>query len=155
MIIAAYAGAGKSTFAKKVEGAVDLPIMPYKWILPPTEKDSAELEAEKGALHRLRDPRFPENYLAEILRAERECRFVLIPTDCEVIRRLCGDYGRKVLLCYPEDSCREEYRARFLARGNSETFLNLFVDNWDCFLAPVREYRHGVRYVPDGSAPAV
>lgn len=147
MIIAAYAGTGKSTFAQRVEGTVDLPIMPYKWVLPPTKKTDEELEAEKGALHRLHDPRFPDNYLAEILRAERQSRFVLIPTDFEVIRRLCEDYGRVVLLCYPEDGCREEYRARFLARGNSETFLKLFVDGWDHFLGPVRDYDQGLHIV--------
>ena len=30
MIIAAYAGTGKSVFAQQVEGAADLPIMPRK-----------------------------------------------------------------------------------------------------------------------------
>lgn len=147
MIIAAYAGTGKSTFAQRVEGAVDLPIMPHSWVLPPTEKTGVELEGEKGALHRLSHPLFPDNYLAEILKAERDCRFVLIPTNLEVIRRLREDYGRTVLLCYPDDGCREEYRARFLARGNSESFLELFVDGWDHFLNPVRDYGQGTHIV--------
>lgn len=147
MIIAAYAGTGKSTFAQRVGRAADLPIMPFSWILPPTEKTDAELEEEKGALHRLRDPRFPDNYLAEILKAERTSRFVLIPTDFEVVRRLREEYGRKVLLCYPDEGCREEYRMRFLARGNSESFLGLFIDGWDHFLEPVRNYERGIHIV--------
>lgn len=147
MIIAAYAGTGKSTFAQRVEGAVDLTIMPYSWILPPTEKSDAELEGEKGALHRLRNPLFPYNYLAEILKSERKFRFVLIPTNFEIIRRLREDYGRTVLLCYPDDDCREEYRARFLARGNSESFLELFIDGWDYFLGLVRDYDQGIHIV--------
>lgn len=147
MIIAAYAGTGKSTFAQRVERAVDLPIMPFSWILPPTRKPDAELEGEKGALHRLRDPRFPDHYLAEILKAERTSRFVLIPTNFEVICRLREEYGRKVLLCYPGEECREEYRSRFLARGNSESFLELFINGWDHFLGPVRDYDQGVHIV--------
>ena len=147
MIIAAYAGTGKSTFAQRVEGAVDLPIMPYKWILPPTEKSNAELEAEKGARHHLHSPLFPDNYVAKVLRAERESRFVLIPTVFGVVRCLREEYGRKVFLCYPGGNCREEYRARFLARGNSEAFLELFMDGWDYFLEPVRNYEQGIHIV--------
>lgn len=147
MIIAAYAGTGKSTFAQRIEGAADLPIMPCKWILPPTGKIGAELEGEKGALHRLADPRSPYNYLAEVLKAERVSRFVLIPTDLTIIRHLREDHGRKVVLCYPGEDCREEYRARFVARGNSESFLELFIDGWDGFLEPVRDYSQGVHIV--------
>ena len=106
MIIAAYAGTGKSTFAARTENTVDLPIMPYCWILPPTDKPPAELEGEKGALYRLSDPRFPANYLAEILKAESTHEFVLIPTNLTVIRHLQEDYGRMVLICCPDDVCR-------------------------------------------------
>ena len=73
--------------------------------------------------------------------------FVLIPTDFAIIRQLREDYGRKVVLCYPGEDCREEYRARFLARGNSESFLKLFIQGWDNFLGPVRDYGQGVHIV--------
>lgn len=147
MIIAAYAGTGKSTFAARTDGAIDLPCMPCKWILPPADRASAELEGEKGARYRLPDPRYPDNYIAEILRAERDYRFVTIPTDMSVVRRLQEIYGRKVILCYPEDSCKEEYHARFVARGNSESFLELFIDSWDHFMKSVRENERGVHIV--------
>lgn len=147
MIIAAYAAAGKSAFAAQTEGAIDLLCMPYKWILPPVDKAPLELESEKGALYHLHDPRYPDNYIAAILRAEREHQFVVIPTDMAVVRRLQEDYDRKVVLCYPEDSCKEEYRERFVARGNSESFLEIFIDGWDRFLRPVRENERGVHIV--------
>lgn len=147
MIIAAYAATGKSTFAARTDRAVDLPGMIHSWILPPTDKTAAELEKEKGALYHLRNPLFPGNYIAQILRAEMEYDYVLIPTATEVIRPLQEKYGRKVLLCYPGDECRQEYRERFVARGNSESFLSLFSDGWDRFLGPVRENRQGVHIV--------
>lgn len=147
MIISAYAGAEKSTFALQVERAVDLTVMPYKWILPPTEKKNAELEGEKGAFYHLPNPLYPENYIIDILRAEREYDYVLIPTDVEVICSLQERYGRKVLLCYPGDECRGEYRERFIARGNSESFLSLFSDGWNHFLAPVKKNQLGVHIV--------
>lgn len=49
MTIAAYAAAGKSTFAQRVEGAIDLVSMPHSWCLPPSDRRSGEFEAEKGA----------------------------------------------------------------------------------------------------------
>lgn len=72
---------------------------------------------------------------------------MLIPTDLTIIRHLREDYGRKVVFCYPGEDCREEYRARFVARGNSESFLELFIDGWDGFLEPVRDYSRGVHIV--------
>ena len=151
MIIAAYAGTGKTTFAKKESSAVDLPSMPYSWILPePGDRNDNELEGEKGALYHLRNPLFPDNYIVVILKAERTNDYVLIPTSNEVVRRLQEEYGRKVLLCYPTDDLRAEYRERFLQRGNSESFLELFVECWDGFLGPIKENKDGV-HIPLGS----
>lgn len=138
MIIAAYPGAGKTTFAKQIPEAVDLPVMPYKRLLPPDWKTNPEAEVDEP--YYLSNPLFPDNYIADILRAEREYRYVLIPTDFDVISRLQGMYKRKVLIFYPEDDCREEYRARFLTRSNAKTFLALFGHRWNIYFDPVYEY---------------
>lgn len=136
MVIAAYAAAGKTTFAQRVEGAIDLVSMPHSWCLPPSDGKSGEFEAEKGARYLLRDPRYPSNYILEILKAEQEYPYVLIPTNAGIIERLREKYSRQVLLCYPTKEQKEDYRARFLARGNSEEFLKLFIDDWEYFLTP-------------------
>lgn len=136
MIIAAYAAAGKSTFAQRVEGAVDLSIMPRSWFLPPPDKSKGAHESEKGAPYFIRDPRYPDNYILDILRAEGEYPYVLIPTNAWIIRRLREEYGRQMILCYPTKEQKEIYRARFLGRGNSEDFLDIFIDGWENFLEP-------------------
>ena len=49
-IIASYAGTGKTYFADRVEGAIEIPSMPFRWILlKNTDKTAKELEKEKGA----------------------------------------------------------------------------------------------------------
>lgn len=146
MIIAAYAGTGKSTFAARFSNAADVVSMPRSWILPPIAPEG-ETELEKGKLDRLRDPLYPENYIIDILRAEQEYDYVLIPTTMQVIPKLREEYGRKVVLCYPADELKEEYRERFAARGNGEDFLDLFIGTWDSFLEPVREYQDAVHIV--------
>lgn len=111
MLIAAYAGCGKSTAAQTLgPNVVDLPSMPYRWLLPPVDPNrltGSEMEREKGALHHIADPRFPHNYM------------------------LVERYGQDVLVVYPEDGLKEEYRQRFVKRGNSATFLDLFIEDWE------------------------
>jgi len=138
MIIAAYAGTGKSTFGQRVEGAVDLPSMPYSRILPPKEGTKQECEAEKAAPYLLSNPQYPYNYVLEILKAEQAYQYVLIPTAIGVIREL-NELGRTVVLCYPTKEQKEDYRQRFLDRGNSEDFLDVFIECWEGFLGPFWE----------------
>lgn len=146
MIIAAYAGAGKTTFAARFENAVDMVSMPRSCILSP-KQSGKESEREKGRMDVYANPLYPDNYIADILRAEREYNYVLIPTSIHVVRRLREKYGRKVILCYPSDELKEEYRERFLARGNNEDFLGLFIGDWDRILGTVREYGDAVHII--------
>lgn len=143
MLIAAYAGCGKSTAAEKLGPSIlDLPSMPYRWLLPCrdlTPCTRREIEREKGALHRVADPRFPQNYVLAILKAEREGKTVIFPTIVSVIDMLVDRYEREVFVVYPEDDLKEEYRRRYQKRGNSETFLSLFVDDWERQLESIGE----------------
>lgn len=133
MLIAAYAGCGKSTAARKL-GMLDLPSMPYRWLLPYLKPDShsqAEFEQEKGALHHIADPRFPQNYISDIVQLEGFGSTVVFPTIVPVINALVEQFERTVYVVYPEDGLKEEYRLRYLARGNSESFLRIFSDGWE------------------------
>lgn len=142
MLIASYAGCGKSTAAQKLgPNAVDLPSMPYR-LLPrvdPSCLAGPEMEREKGALHHIADPRFPHNYVLDILKEERTGKTVLFPTIVPVIDMLVERYGRDVLVVYPEDGLKEEYRQRFVKRGNSATFLDLFVEGWEYQLEIIKK----------------
>ena len=143
MLIAAYAGCGKSTAAQKLgPNVVDLPSMPYRWLLPRVDPDrltGPEMEREKGALHHFADPRFPHNYVLDILKEERAGNTVLFPTIVPVIDMLVERYGRDVLVVYPEDGLKEEYRQRFVKRGNSATFLDLFIEGWEFYLEVIKK----------------
>ena len=138
-IIASYAGTGKTNFADRVEGAIEIPSMPFRWILlKNTDKTAKELEKEKGAFYHLTNPLFPMNYVLEILKAEAMHHYVIIPTVERVLEVLQEDYDRNCILVYPEESLKEEYRQRYIARGNSESFMSLFVDGWEERLESLR-----------------
>ncbi len=81
------------------------------------------------------------------MRAEQNYEYVIIPTIMSVVEILVRDYARKVVLCYPDRSLREEYRERYIKRGNSESFLELFVDGWHGLLAPVEEFEEATHLV--------
>lgn len=129
-VIACYAGIGKTCFSKTVESAIDLVSMPYSWILPPSTSPK-EHEAEKAAPWLLTNPLFPENYIHAILDALGTYDYVLIPPIDSVLRALEHEYELPYLLIYPHISLKEEYRQRYISRGNGPEFLDVFIGQWD------------------------
>lgn len=130
-IIAGYAGVGKTYFAKNSENTVEIPSMPYAWVLPyKTDFSEQESEESKGAYYQhIENPAFPWNMILDVLKAEQQYDNVLIPTIASALEILREKYRKECILVYPKDGLQEEYRQRYIARGNNETFINLFVDD--------------------------
>lgn len=144
MIIACYAGVGKSTFASMYpEDTLDLYSMPYKWILPEKEGKKGEFENVKAAPYLLLNPAFPENYLRAVLEKESQYRYVLIPTIPSVLRKLREDCGMPYILCYPQIFLMDEYEERYQRRGNSDDFMDIFIGQWDDRISSLMEDGYG------------
>lgn len=141
MIIAAYAGCGKTTLAgMSPENFIEVASMPFARILPILrEEHTGNFEREKAAEYHMDNPLYPLNMVAEILKMERNYKYVIIPTDYSVIKHLQEDYNRPVILCYPEDGLEEEYRQRYLKRGNTETFCEIFADGMKALLSGLKK----------------
>jgi len=130
MLIACYAGVGKSTFAMQYpDETLDLYSMPFKWILP--EAGEGEFEAVKAAPYLLRNLAFPDNYMAAVLEAEQDYKYVLIPTILGVLEELHEACNVPYIICYPNPALKEEYRNRYPVRGNTQDFLDIFTEQWD------------------------
>lgn len=136
MIIAAYAGCGKTSLATKhSEQYIEVVSMPYTRILPIQKEDTSEsFEREKAAPYHVNHPLYPYNMIEAILEAEKTHKYVIIPTIQPIIETLQAEYKRNVILCYPDDELEEEYRERYLKRGNTEAFCCIFVDRMKDFL---------------------
>jgi hypothetical protein len=79
MIIAAYAGTGKTTLANThPDKYVDFILMPYKY---ESEEDKDCGETGKANLDNFQRPDWPHNYLAAIQKAMYDGKHLLIPTD--------------------------------------------------------------------------
>jgi hypothetical protein len=128
MIIAAYAGTGKTTLANMhPDKYMDFVLMPYKYEL---EVGGDCGEAGKASPDNIMRPEWPYNYLAAIKEELPKGKHLLIPTDHFVLIHLSVN-NIPYVLCYPERGAKEIYRQRYVNRGNSANFIDIFADHWD------------------------
>ena len=132
MIIAAYSGCGKTTFASKTWDSIDLVCVPYKYIVP-EEFNEEDAESGKACYGYPPHPNWPQNYISAILTAYHRYRYVVIPPVHLVLQAL-QRFQIPYILCYPQRSAREEYRRRFRQRGNGDMFEHIFIGHWDDYL---------------------
>lgn len=131
MIIAAFAGVGKTTLAKMhPDRFTDFVCMPYKYYLPGTNDEG---EANKANFDLEMREEWPYNYTEAIMEALKGKKTLLIPTVMHVLF-LLEMKDIPYTLCYPRRDAKEVYRQRYIARGNTEDFLSVFIDGWDEFM---------------------
>lgn len=134
MIIAAYAGTGKTTAARlRPQTVVDFVCMPYKYYL--TDNDDGE--SCKANPDNIMREDWPCNYVAAIKSIMGDSGIILILTDLNVLKLLRQEVI-PYYLCYPQRSAKEIYRKRFIDRGNTEEFIDIFIGGWERFV-PVLE----------------
>lgn len=140
MIIAAFAGTGKTYFCEHVPQAIDFVCMPWKYtnfyevaaFLEEGEQIKAndELELRFGWI---------EEYYKAIVDTVTKYpdQIVVIPTISAVLTKL-EEEQIPYTLVMPHRELKEEYRQRYIARGNTEDFLDIFVGDWDCWMEELR-----------------
>ncbi|MDF2821178.1 MAG: hypothetical protein K0R15_1619 [Clostridiales bacterium] len=144
MIIAAYAGVGKTTFASMYpDKVIDLECMPFKYYL---EDDHYVGEAGKANPNNEIQLDWPYNYIASIKEILSEDKIILIPSDRFVLQ-LLREENIDYVLAYPQRNAKEEYRRRYIDRGNTEDFLLVFSDRWDIFLTMLEKDTYGKHIV--------
>ena len=149
MIIAAYAGTGKTTLAKQCpDEFVDFICMPHKYELA---DDAGESEAGKANPENIMRDDWPYNYVAAIINAMGGGKHLIIPSDMFVLMLLQAK-SIPYILCYPKREAREEYRRRFLARGNTQEFIDIFIGRWDGFMDSLEGDSHGKHLVLEPGA---
>ena len=133
MVIAAHAGTGKTYFSKNVYDSVDYVCMPYKYYLPDGFAAGEEDESIKTNFDLIMREEWPDNYYKAVINVYNEHKYVIIPPVEPVLTAL-REEEIPYILCYPERSAKTEYESRYRKRGNSESFLRVFINHWDLFL---------------------
>jgi hypothetical protein len=50
-------------------------------------------------------------------------------------------------LCYPERSAKDEYLKRYIARGNQEPFIEVFIGLWDRFIGGLEQDDYANKHI--------
>lgn len=143
MIIAGFSGVGKTYFCENTKNAIDFIIMPFKYsnfyevsrnYLSEGEdiKANPDLEFvvgwEEYYYHALVDTyrRFPE-------------QIIVIPTVVSILEKLKQDHI-PVTVVYLNAADKKEYAKRYKNRGNSEDFMEIFLERWDEWIKAVQNH---------------
>jgi len=142
MIIAGFAGVGKTTYCRKYPNkAIDFICMPYKYsnVNEIADKCNGESIKARNDLEYVYDWQY--KYYEDLIECEKKNpnKYIFVPTECLVLEWLSKDKMEHIIV-YPDESLCEEYRKRYLARGNSSDFINVFIGRWDYWMEMLQEF---------------
>lgn len=142
--IFAMAGTGKTYTAKHYKNAIELEVVDFKWIY---ENNDLPYEKKKLYPYRTRRSDYPRNLIDAIFEAYKTHNIVMITLLYEEVATLIDELAEKqdiqIILAYPNAKCYEEYKKRWISRGNSNYFLKIMED---AFYVPIRFFQHLTEY---------
>jgi len=142
MIIAGFAGVGKTYFCKNTKNAIDFIVMPFKYSnFYELSKNLAEDETVKANKELEFVLAWEEYYYYALLDTAKKYpeQIIVIPTVFSVLERLKKD-NIPVTVVYPNENDKEEYEKRYRNRGNSDAFLEIFLERWDDWMKEIRNH---------------
>lgn len=129
IVIAGFAGVGKTTLAKKYTNVIDIESSPYKWDY--TNMDTSNLEKLKGTKNRKINSDFPQNYIKAIKDAQLKYDIVLVWIHPEEILPYYDSNNIDYYLCFPSKDAFKDYEDRFINRGNNRDYIDKVLNSYD------------------------
>ena len=121
IIISGFGGVGKTELAKRYKNVIDLESSPYKYNYSGISK--LNFEQVKGKEGRELNANYPENYIKAIKKAMQKYDIVCVRYNADEPVDFYDTYGLKYIVCYPTKKAYKKYRQRFIARGNSDQWI--------------------------------
>lgn len=142
MIIAGFSGVGKTHFCENTKNAIDFIIMPFKYSnFYEVSKNLSEDEDIKANEELEFVVAWDEYYyyaLKDTCRKFPE-QIIVIPTVVSILDKLKQD-NIPVTVVYPNVADKEEYEKRYKNRGNSDTFMEIFLERWDEWIKAIQNH---------------
>ena len=127
IVIAGFPGIGKTTLARKYKNVCDLDSVAYNW-------DNAEYtdfsEEQIKGMTRNPNPFWPQNYIGEIKAKMQEYDILLVKSNPDILE-LYDKENISYMICYPCKEALEEYRQRYIKRGNSAEYIERTLGSYD------------------------
>lgn len=131
LIIAGFSGIGKTTLAAKYKNVIDLDAATY--VYTDIGLEHLSLEERKG-LKRPSNPNWPMNYIEAIQSAIKRYDIILVWDRPDIVNMYLSHHI-PFLLCYPSRDSLREYYDRFISRGNSKSYANMKMDQYETRLS--------------------
>ncbi|MFH0372970.1 hypothetical protein [Streptococcus sp. A22] len=136
MFIFAFPGTGKSTLAKQSSAIVDLEISDIKY--DNSSVSHLTKEERKSVPRPIKDKDYRQTYIDRAYALEREGKTVLVAMNF-LVRMLAAMLVRGFVpfhIYIPHFSLKEEYRKRYIQRGNNSRFIFEVMFIWYLVLLP-------------------
>ena len=153
VIIAAFAGVGKSYVGKHYPNVLDLESTYYKWL----DDGISHLteEKRKGLKNRTLNPLWPQNYIDEILKQKNKYDIVLIQLSHPRLKNeQIFDFFEKNNIEYfvarPQKSGWKYIESRLRERGNSPEFIEEVKANFEIFVEEFSKKKYKQIIINDG-----
>ncbi len=128
LIIAGFAGIGKTTLAKKYKNVIDLESSLFKW--DNTGLEDIPVEKRKGLSTRKENKDWPNNYISEIKKQSIVYDVVLVWIRPDVLE-LYDKNDIEYVMCFPDKESLNIYVQRYIERGNNKDYIEGIVNNYD------------------------
>lgn len=128
IVIAGFAGIGKTTLAKKYKNVIDLESSLYKYDNSLIE--NIPVEKRKGLRDRKINKDWPLNYINKIKESIELYDIVLVWIHKDVLK-LYEENKIEYILCYPNSNAIDIYKQRYINRGNRKEYIDKVVNTYD------------------------
>lgn len=133
-IIAAFPGTGKTTYANKYpEKCSDSDSSQFSW--------SVDTDGKK-----IRNPDFPQNYMAHIKSLIGKVQYIFVSTHKEV-REALADNCFYYYIIYPTRDQKEKFLQLYKDRGSPEAFVKLLDEKWEAWMDEIGDFPLGSRLI--------
>ncbi len=148
VIIAGFAGIGKTFCGARYRNCIDLESSPYKYIYDRGSR--IQIEKMKGAPNRILNPDYPQNYINAIKEAVSKYDVVFVqlqPLDINL------EYDKNHLdyICiFPNLNTKTKLRNIYLDRGNNDAFADKCIEALNKFYDICNERDYNVIELEEG-----
>lgn len=119
---------GKS-YLKKYSNILDLETTPFRWIYDKIE-DYEKFKSSPGKKDKIKNMKFPNNYVEYLLKIRDKYDAVLIPVQSDIINLLLKN-NIDFISVFPSSNLKHVYKERYKIRGNTNEFIDHILEVWD------------------------